>query len=498
MGESKSSFHPALTVNNIKSSIPVVLEFDNSQYFTWAELFKLHARSKGALDHIIPPKSTDDGKETTPLTAAAKELWSTLDAAIVGWIYSTISNDLLQTIMEPDATTMEVWARLRDIFQDNQNSRAVTLEQEFSSTKMEDFPNVSAYCQRLKGLSDQLRNVGAPVDNNRLVLQLVSGLTEAYKGVGTLIRQSSPLPLFYQARSMLTLEEAGLMKQAALSSASAMVVTSRDSDDGYDNSGGSRGRNNSPKTSGGRKQNGGKAGKSGGKGGKTGGTGGRGGAGQQPQQQPPPHWQQQQWPQKQQWPQFPGWVWAPQWAAPPCPYPNQGWARPQGPTRQSGILGPRPHQAYAASNQSGQYTPTDIESAMHTMTLSQPDPSWYMDTRATSHMTSSNGNLSSYFNLSNHPNNIVVGSGHTIPILGCGRTTLSSPHPPLSLHSVLHAPKLIKNLISVRKFTVDNNVTVEFDPYGFFVKDYRTGMPIMRCNSTPLPPIFPLPRVLQL
>lgn len=65
---------------------------------------------------------------------------------------------------------MEVWDRLSDIFQDNQNSRAVTLEHDFSTTCMEDFPNVSAYWQRLKMLSDQLKKVGAPVSNHRLVL----------------------------------------------------------------------------------------------------------------------------------------------------------------------------------------------------------------------------------------------------------------------------------------------------------------------------------------
>lgn len=110
---------------------------------------------------------------------------------------------------------------------------------------------------------------------------------------------------------------------------------------------------------------------------------------------------------------------------------------------------------------------------MHTMSLTQPDLSWYMDTGATSHMTSSTGNLSSYFNLSNHPNNnIIVGNGHTIPILGYGHTNLSSPCQSLSLKNVLHAPKLIKNIISVRKFTKDNSVSVEFDPFGFSVKDY--------------------------
>ena len=67
---------------------------------------------------------------------------------------------------------MDAWNRLRDIFQDNKNSRAVALEQEFSHLSMEDFSTVSAYCQRIKELSDQLKwsSMGSPVSNDRLVL----------------------------------------------------------------------------------------------------------------------------------------------------------------------------------------------------------------------------------------------------------------------------------------------------------------------------------------
>ncbi|KAJ9538760.1 hypothetical protein OSB04_031493 [Centaurea solstitialis] len=104
---------------------------------------------------------------------------------------------------------MEACKRLQDIFQDNKNSRAVTLEQELSHTNMEDYPNASAYCQRLKVLSDQLKNV-------------------AYNDVGTLLRQTNPLPSFYQARSMLILEEAGLAKQAANGATSAMAAMYQD------------------------------------------------------------------------------------------------------------------------------------------------------------------------------------------------------------------------------------------------------------------------------
>jgi len=46
---------------------------------------------------------------------------------------------------------------------------------------------------------------------------MVVGLTKAYNGVATLIRQCDLLPAFYQARSMLTLEEVGLAKKVATS-----------------------------------------------------------------------------------------------------------------------------------------------------------------------------------------------------------------------------------------------------------------------------------------
>jgi len=41
------------------------------------------------------------------MTKDEKELWWTLDATILSWLYATISNDLLHTIIEPDATTMD-------------------------------------------------------------------------------------------------------------------------------------------------------------------------------------------------------------------------------------------------------------------------------------------------------------------------------------------------------------------------------------------------------
>ncbi|XP_050890304.1 uncharacterized protein LOC127095694 [Lathyrus oleraceus] len=73
--------------------------------------------------------------------------------------------------------------------------------------------------------SDQLRNVGSPINNHRLVLQMISGLPEAYRSVATLILQSNPLLEFYHDCSMLTLEETDRAKMTNTDSHAAMHTT---------------------------------------------------------------------------------------------------------------------------------------------------------------------------------------------------------------------------------------------------------------------------------
>jgi len=116
----------------------------------WDELFEIHACAHKVIDHIIPHPQ----KQKPASTDASFEMWTILDSIVLQWIYYTISLYLLTTIMEKGSTAMAVWNCLADIFEDNQNSRVVALEKDFSSARMEDFPNVSAYYQGLKQLTD--------------------------------------------------------------------------------------------------------------------------------------------------------------------------------------------------------------------------------------------------------------------------------------------------------------------------------------------------------
>jgi hypothetical protein len=115
---------------------------------------------------------------------------------------------------------------------------------------------------------------------------------------------------------------------------------------------------------------------------------------------------------------------------------------------------------------------------------------WYFDSGASSHITGNAGNLTKLYSPSKlNPSHIVVGNGSFLPIYSVGSTTLTSR--PFNLERVLYSPSIIKNLISVRQFTIDNSCSIEFDPTGFSVKDLATRRLIMRSNSSgPLYPFF--------
>ncbi|XP_071712692.1 uncharacterized protein [Rutidosis leptorrhynchoides] len=456
--------HPAITVHNIKTAIPITLDLDTSQYESWAELFQIHCRAYQVLDHIITPAESSSSSTTTDPQSNTNppEAWDRLDAIVLQWIYGTITLGLLNTIMKPGSMAKNAWDRIKGVFQDNKNSRAIHLQHKFTNIRLDDYPNISAYCQEIKLISDQLATVAPALEENAIMLQLIS---ESCKQ-----KQSS------NASASISSDSA-LLVVASSTSKSPATVNSGSSNHTGTGYGGNRIFNQH--THGGRQNH---RGNYRGRGGSSYRGRGRNNYGSY-------NGPSSLGPNGQQWTgqngTYGSWVWQnANWNPPPVPYPTVPHHRPNYNSVQQGILGagPRPSSSYPHSVSSS--TPTDIESAMYTMSLHPPDENWYMDTGATSpHMTGSAGKLMSYSQLK-LPRKIIVGNGNSIPIHGYGHTSIPFINRPLYLSNVLHAPHLIKNLISVRRLTTENNISLDFDPFGFTVKDFPQGTPIMRCESS--------------
>jgi hypothetical protein len=116
---------------------------------------------------------------------------------------------------------------------------------------------------------------------------------------------------------------------------------------------------------------------------------------------------------------------------------------------------------------------------------------WVVDPGASTHMTNNQGIL---FN--SRPTDsyapVVSGNGSIVPMSHIGHSSFQSPTCSMHLNDVLVVPNLVKDLIFVRRFTTDNLLSMEFDPYGLSVKDYRTKEVLHRCDITgEVYPIFP-------
>ena len=94
-----------------------------------------------------------------------------------------------------------------------------------------------------------------------------------------------------------------------------------------------------------------------------------------------------------------------------------------------------------------------------------------------------------------HTRTLATASGMTSTHAHTGHHHLPTIAQPLSLNNVLVSPHLIKNLISVRTLARENPVNVEFDDYGFSIKDRSTKAVILRSDSPdelyPLHPSHP-------
>ncbi|GJS34652.1 ribonuclease H-like domain-containing protein [Tanacetum coccineum] len=77
-----------------------------------------------------------------------------------------------------------------------------------------------------------------------------------------------------------------------------------------------------------------------------------------------------------------------------------------------------------------------------------------------------------------------VGDGHFIPVTNSGHSILLTPFKSLHLNNVLITSHIVKKLIYVRQFVHDSNCTIEFDSFGFSVKDFLTRWVLLRCDST--------------
>jgi hypothetical protein len=184
----------AAAVLNVRSLVNIVLDSTSTSYASWRDLMMMVLERYALLDHV----NSDVASSTDPG-------WRRMDNVVLNWISNSITPEL-QVVRERGATARHLWLAIENQFLGNREQRTLHLNATFRNFVQGDLI-VSEYCRKFKNMVDALADLGSPVGDRILVLNILCGLNPRFEHLGAIIRRYTPFPSFLKVRDDLILEE---------------------------------------------------------------------------------------------------------------------------------------------------------------------------------------------------------------------------------------------------------------------------------------------------
>jgi hypothetical protein len=178
------------------------------------------------------------------------------DIVVLNRISNSISTDLHQVVRECGCTARHLWLAIENQFLGNREQHTLHLDAAFRTFIQGDL-SINEYCRKFKAMVDGLADIGAPVEDRILILNILRGLNQRFKHVGSIIRRYSPFSNFLKVQDDLLLKEihidstgppaapTALYTNAASPTAKSLSSTlSRPPNDGNGGNGDNRNKNN--------------------------------------------------------------------------------------------------------------------------------------------------------------------------------------------------------------------------------------------------------------
>ena len=378
----------------------------------------------GYLDGIvsIPNKHQADGKSNP-----AFSIWNRQDKIILSAMLGSC-HEAIQPLISTSETSKEMWERLVTLFANKSRSRIISLKSHLHNNPCNS-RSIAEYLQDIRSTADELALAGHPISDDDLVLHVLAGLGDDYKDIGAAIKiRESPMT-FGELHEKLSDCERGLQSKYP----EPIVVTANFTQKGYPSH---RGTNSQQYTN-------------------------RSITNSYQQNRNHANRYQNNWG-------------------------NRGHQSNTSNNRSNNYCHfcQRPNHSTKACRQLAKFLKdneisTPSPTANNTVTNSAASQRWLFDTGASHHITN---DPSTYTTFSEYggPDEILMGNGSGLKITHTGTSQLHSVEKPLKLSNVLCAPSLSGNLISVAKLCTTNQVSVEFFPSTFQVKDLKTGVVLMQ------------------
>lgn len=106
---------------NIRSYVPITLDLSESNYNQWRVFFNTVFGKLALSAHI-----------NTSSRAPVDAEWVMIYFAIVNWLYTMVSMEVLDLVMKP-GNAYDVWHTIEGLFRDNRLTCAIYIEAEFCS-----------------------------------------------------------------------------------------------------------------------------------------------------------------------------------------------------------------------------------------------------------------------------------------------------------------------------------------------------------------------------
>jgi hypothetical protein len=182
----------AAKVLNIRQLVNIILDSSSTNYASWRDLMEQALQCYALIKHVTEDTPSNDLR------------WIQMDSVILNWISNSISVNLHQVVWECGCTACHLWLAIENQFLGNREKHTLHLDAAFHIFVPGNL-SVSEYYRKFKTMADGLADLGSPVEDRILVLNILRGLNQRFEHVCSIIWRYSSFPTFLKVRDDLLL-----------------------------------------------------------------------------------------------------------------------------------------------------------------------------------------------------------------------------------------------------------------------------------------------------
>jgi hypothetical protein len=139
--------------------VNIVLD-SSTNYSSWRDLMEQALKCYTLIKHV-----TGDAPSNDPG-------WIQMDSVVLDWISNSISTDLHQVVWECSCTMHHLCLTIENQFLGNREQHTIHFDAVFHNFVKGDL-SMSKYCHKFKTMADGLADLGSPIEDQILVLDIL-------------------------------------------------------------------------------------------------------------------------------------------------------------------------------------------------------------------------------------------------------------------------------------------------------------------------------------